>query len=108
MIRFILSNELFVINRGSNPTFQSTTRNEIIDLTIATQALSERVVDWEVSKDESCSDHNIITFRVCETIDLINHVAGHQPDQLLSHYMREKILHMNFEFIEPKVTRIGY
>ena len=72
LIRFILSNELFVINRGTNPTFQNTTRNEIIDLTIATRALNEKVVDWEVSKDESCSDHNIITFRVCETIDLIN------------------------------------
>ena len=72
LIRFILSNELFVLNRGTSPTFQNTTRNEIIDLTIATQALSEKVVDWEVSKDESCSDHNFITFRVCEAVDLIN------------------------------------
>jgi ribonuclease HI len=72
LLEFILSNELFVLNKGCQPTFEITNRKEVIDITFASHSLSEVVVDWEVSMVESFSDHKYITFRICEEIVLNN------------------------------------
>ena len=72
LLGYCLSKELFILNKGCRPTFQNAIRKEVLDLTISSHRLSEVIVDWEVSMVESFSDHNYITFRVCEEVVLNN------------------------------------
>ena len=101
------SEALFALKCSSKYLLTREQVNDIFSFSGQMQSLKLELI--KAYLHEQHADENDLNIRkVTETIDLINHVAGHQPDQLLSHYMREKILHMNFEFIEPKVTRIGY
>ena len=72
LLNYILSKDLYILNKGSRPTFQITNRSEIIDLTVASVNLEKSVVNWEVSLDESFSDHNYIVFEIREAIVLNN------------------------------------
>ena len=45
-------------------TFQSRRGRSNIDLTIVNNRLLKNFNDWEISEDESCSDHNIIKFQI--------------------------------------------
>ena len=72
LLEFIISQELFILNKGCQPTFEVINRKEVIDITFSSHNLSEVVVDWEVSMAESLSDHKYITFRICEEIELNN------------------------------------
>jgi len=45
-------------------TFQSRRGRSNINLTIANNRLLKKLSDWEISEDESCSDHNIIKFMI--------------------------------------------
>ena len=72
LLNYIISKDLYILNKGSRPTFQVINRSEIIDITVASKNLEKSVVNWEVSLDESFSDHNYITFEIKEAIVLNN------------------------------------
>ena len=72
LLNYIICKDLYILNKGSRPTFQVTNRSEIIDITLASRNLEKLVVNWEVSSDESFSDHNYITFEIREAIVLNN------------------------------------
>ena len=72
LLNYIICKDLYILNKGSRPTFQVINRSEIIDITVASRNLEKSVVDWEVSLDESFSDHNYITFEIREAIVLNN------------------------------------
>ncbi|XP_073836106.1 uncharacterized protein [Musca autumnalis] len=60
---FILSYNLRICNRGSDPTFKIRNREEVIDLTLSN--LDDSVLrNWRVSKECSFSDHMQIFFDV--------------------------------------------
>jgi hypothetical protein len=60
---FLSNSQLHIINEGSmRTTFQSSKGASNIDLTIANNQMLAAVQDWEISEEESCSDHNIINF----------------------------------------------
>jgi hypothetical protein len=65
---FFASNQLHIINEDSTKTtFQSSRASRIIDLTIVNDQMLAAITDWEISEEESCSDHNIIKFNLSFT-----------------------------------------
>jgi hypothetical protein len=50
-------------------TFQSRRGSSNIDLTIINNRLLKTFNDWEISGDESCSNHNIIKFTIQHEIN---------------------------------------
>jgi hypothetical protein len=62
---FFASNQLHIINEDSaRTTFQSSRGSSNIDLTIVNNQMLAAIKDWEISEEESCSDHNIIKFNI--------------------------------------------
>jgi hypothetical protein len=58
---FLTISNLYIINYRSEPTFK-TRGNSYVNLTIVNYQLSRRLTDWTCGIQESCSDHNILTF----------------------------------------------
>lgn len=72
VMEIIASENLVVLNTGSDPTFQRGRTSSCIDITISTEQLSTRVSDWKVlSNVETLSDHLCISF----LLDLGGYVA---------------------------------
>ncbi|XP_044766645.1 uncharacterized protein LOC123322723 [Coccinella septempunctata] len=61
---FILEEALFVLNRGSVPTFVTKNRAEVLDIKLCSQYLSTKITDWRVSDTPSGSDHRNIQFNI--------------------------------------------
>ena len=62
---YLISRNLHIMNEESErTTFQSRRGRSNIDLTIVINRLLKKLNDWEISENESCSDHNIIIFKI--------------------------------------------
>lgn len=60
---FLLSQQLYILNEESHQTtFRSTRGASNIDITVTNVRLLSTVTDWEISDQESCSDHSIIRY----------------------------------------------
>jgi hypothetical protein len=64
LFNYIMANGLDIMNRGNRPTFFTTNRQEVIDITIPTFYASNLINDWHVTEEVSCSDHIYIRFTV--------------------------------------------
>ena len=63
---FLASAHLHIINEESErKTFHSSIGSSNIDLTIASNNLITEIQDWEISAEESLSDHNYLKFKLC-------------------------------------------
>ena len=62
---FIASNQLYIINEDSpRMTFESSRGSSNIDLTIINNQMLADIKDWELSEEESGSDHSILKFNI--------------------------------------------
>ena len=62
---FIASNQLHIINEESpRTTFHSSRGQSNIDITITDNKMLAAIEKWEISDEESASDHNIIKFHI--------------------------------------------
>jgi hypothetical protein len=60
---YLMSKQLYILNEESiNTTFQNQRGASNIDLTIINNKILRTVVEWEITEQESCSDHNIIKY----------------------------------------------
>jgi hypothetical protein len=60
---FLMSNQLYIMNEESClTTFRSSRENSNFDITITNNELRSTVTDWEISDQDSCSDHSIIIY----------------------------------------------
>ena len=66
MLEFLAANSLQILNNNNSPTFVRDKQMSIIDLTIASDDMKERISKWKVEDSETLSDHNMI---VWETTD---------------------------------------
>lgn len=57
----ITSHGLSVLNTGHKPTFETQRGSSIIDLTLASPALANRVTRWQVLDEMHLSDHHLIS-----------------------------------------------
>jgi len=64
LFNYIMANGLDIMNRGNRPTFVTTNRQEVIDITIATLYAGNLIKDWYVTEEVTCSDHRYIRFTV--------------------------------------------
>jgi len=64
LFNYIMANGLDIMNRGNKPTFVTSNRQEVIDITIATVYVGNCIKDWNVTEEVSCSDHRYICFTV--------------------------------------------
>jgi hypothetical protein len=62
LIDFLSSTNLEIFNQGSEPTFCSGGRQEVIDITLGSRGLLESVTGWGVSLKPSLSDYRHILF----------------------------------------------
>ena len=64
LFNYIIGNRLDIMNRGNRPTFVTSNRQEVTDITIATFHAGNLMKDWHVTEEVSCSDHRYIRFTV--------------------------------------------
>jgi len=64
LFNYIMANGLDIMNRGNKPTFVTSNRQEVIDITIATVYAGNCIKDWHVTEEVSCLDHRCIHFTV--------------------------------------------
>ena len=65
MLEYLICNDLYVLNEATEtPTFQSIRGSSYIDLTITNSRLIRNVTDWTCGEEESCSDHNLVNFKI--------------------------------------------
>lgn len=64
LIEHILKYNLFILNKGNEPTFVNVKRREVIDITLCNSFCSEYVNNWKVSDEVTLSDHKLIVFSV--------------------------------------------
>ena len=64
LFNYIMANGLDIMNKGNRPTFVTSNRQEVIDITIATLYAGNFIKDWHVTEEVSCSDHRYIQFTV--------------------------------------------
>lgn len=65
---YLISTSLNICNIGCEPTFIVSNRQEVLDITLASDTISDLVVDWVVSDEHSFSDHRYITFRLKDNL----------------------------------------
>jgi hypothetical protein len=62
---YLICKDLYVLNEATEtPTFHSNRGSSRIDLTITNSRLVRYVSDWICGQEESCSDHNIVNFKI--------------------------------------------
>ena len=60
---FLLNQQLYILNEESQQTtFRSSRGASNIDITVTNGRLLSTVTDWEISDQDSCSDHSIIRY----------------------------------------------
>lgn len=59
-----LATKLEIRNRGSEPTFCTAVRREVIDLTLCSREITRTVAGWRVVNEPSLSDHRQIAFEL--------------------------------------------
>jgi hypothetical protein len=62
LLDFIMLTRLHMLNRGKQPTFLDSRRQEVLDITLCTRGSVGLVRDWRVSIEPSGSDHRQICF----------------------------------------------
>jgi hypothetical protein len=71
LIEFLNSTNLEIFNRGKQPTFCTSVRQEVIDITLGLYGLLDSITDWEVSLEPSLSDHRHILFTLRDSVPVL-------------------------------------
>ena len=64
LLEYIISSDLYIANKSNKPTFVTSNRSEVIDITIANGISISAVSEWKVSSEVPMSDHKWIYFNV--------------------------------------------
>ena len=66
LYEYLLLTNMFLCNRGHEPTFVTANRREVLDFTLASRHVADEVSDWRVDPTPSLSDHRCIRFKLVE------------------------------------------
>ena len=64
LLNYVATTNLHICNTGNKPTFINNIREEVIDVTFATNNLIDFVEDWHVTDWSTHSDHRMIELKV--------------------------------------------
>lgn len=62
LLEYLSTTDLEILNRGSSPTFVTSRRQEVIDLTLGSLQVTQWTKNWRVVPEPSLSDHRYIRF----------------------------------------------
>ena len=62
LVEYLVTTELDILNVGNTPTFRNAVREDMLDVTLRTSNLTDRIANWRVSDEPSLSDHEQIRF----------------------------------------------
>ena len=62
LLAVILKHNWEILNKGECPTFVTSNRSEVLDITICSANIRPYMADWAVSEKASLSDHRMIEF----------------------------------------------
>ena len=60
LVEYLVTTQLDILNVGNTPTFSNAVREEVLELTLCTRNLTDRIANWRVSDEPSLSDHEHI------------------------------------------------
>ena len=72
LLEFIMTSNLHLCNTGTKPTFVTANREEVLDITLASTRLLDKIVNWKVSDADTVSDHKRLEFNIRLTHDNLN------------------------------------
>ena len=56
LVDYLITTDLDILNIGKIPTFQNSVRKEVIDITLSTVSIRDKVKKWRASDETSLSD----------------------------------------------------
>jgi len=62
LLQYLATTGLEIANIGAEPTFVAGNKRTVIDITLASELLMQYIHAWEVSKEDTMSDHRRINF----------------------------------------------
>ena len=66
LFNYIMASGVDVMNRSNRPTFVTSNRQEVIDITTATVCIGNFIKDWHLTEEVSCSDHRYIRLTIMD------------------------------------------
>ena len=79
-MKYLVTTDLDILNKGIKPTCVVSNRQEVIDITLATSDIVSNVTVWRVSDEESLSDHRHIMYEVTSDWPMLSGQAANSPD----------------------------
>ncbi|XP_029054193.1 uncharacterized protein LOC114881543 [Osmia bicornis bicornis] len=70
LLEFLSTTDLEILNRGSSPTFVTSRRQEVLDITLGSKKVVQAIQDWRMDDEATLSDHRLITFKLTTESDL--------------------------------------
>ena len=64
LLEVLLRNYISIMNVGTSPTFVTSVRREVLDLTLTTRFIGDRIEGWKVSEELMQSDHRMLVFNL--------------------------------------------
>lgn len=64
LLEYINGTQMDIVNQGNEPTFITSNRREVLDLTLASMNIRGYIHGWKVEQEPSMSDHRTITFGI--------------------------------------------
>ncbi|XP_046145573.1 uncharacterized protein LOC123988859 [Osmia bicornis bicornis] len=64
LLEYLATTGLEILNLGSSPTFVTSRRQEVIDLTLGSAKVTQVNKQWKIRDESTLSDHRLITFRL--------------------------------------------
>lgn len=113
LLEFIHSANLDILNKGHEPTFVNRARREIIDITLCSSTIFDKIKNWHVSSLINASDHRAICFEI--TLDIKLFVPYRDPKKTnWESYvagLRDRVLPwegniVNIKDLENKATKL--
>jgi hypothetical protein len=90
LFNYIMTNGFDIINRGNRPTFITSNRQDVVDITIATFYAGNFVKNWYLSEEVSCSDRRYIRCTVYRTAEcLLTVEAQTQTNRRVEHFLNK-------------------
>jgi len=105
---FLMSQQLHKMNEESDyTTFRSGRGTSNIDLTVISNQLLRAVVEWEISDQESCSDHSIIRYAIGQGKGNRTEFNFHDVRYIVQKGNIEKFQENLFRLAQKKICKIN-
>jgi len=62
LLEYLITTDLDILNTGKSPTFVVSNRQEVTDISLASNELAQEIINLKVTDEESLSDHRHIHF----------------------------------------------